>query len=75
MTYSYIYQISHLLGGIILLCAFSLLSQRRLSAMIALYQIEAITLAAAALWQGFAQDAGNGSSNQIGIAAGCRAGG
>jgi len=59
MTYSYIYQISHLLGGIILLCAFSLLSQRRLSAMIALYQIEAITLAAAALWQGFAQNAGD----------------
>lgn len=49
------YQLAHLLGGIILICAFALLSQRRLAAMITLYQTEAITLTAAALWQGYAQ--------------------
>jgi hydrogenase-4 component E len=54
---SLVYQLSHLLGGVMLLCAFSLLSQRRLAAMIMLYQIEAITLSAAAFWQGFAQNA------------------
>jgi hydrogenase-4 component E len=40
-----------------LLCAFSLLSQRRLAAMISIYQIEAIFLTLAAFWQGFAQHA------------------
>jgi hydrogenase-4 component E len=50
-----IYPLTHLMGGIMLVCAFSLLSQRRLSAMITLYQVEALTLAAAAFWQGFAQ--------------------
>jgi len=50
-----IYPLAHLMGGIILLCAFSLLSQRRLSAMITLYQVQAFTLSAAAFWQGFAQ--------------------
>lgn len=53
------YPLAHLMGGIMLLCAFSLLSQRRLAAMIALYQAEALTLAAAAFWQGFAQGAGD----------------
>jgi hydrogenase-4 component E len=52
-----IYPLAHLLGGVMLLCAFALLSQRRLSAMITLYQMEAITLTAAAFWQGFAQHA------------------
>jgi hydrogenase-4 component E len=50
-----VYPLTHLLGGIMLLCAFSLLSQRRLAAMITLYQAEAITLTAAAFWQGYAQ--------------------
>jgi hydrogenase-4 component E len=50
-----IYALAHLLGGVMLLCAFALLSQRRLAAMITLYQAEAITLTAAAFWQGFAQ--------------------
>jgi hydrogenase-4 component E len=50
-----IYPLAHLMGGIMLLCAFSLLSQRRLSAMITLYQAEACTLAAAAFWQGYGQ--------------------
>ena len=51
------YSLAHLMGGVMLLCAFSLLSQRRLAAMITLYQAEAFTLAAAAFWQGFAQGA------------------
>lgn len=49
------FSLAHLLGGVILLCAFSLLSQRRLAAMITLYQLQALTLAAAAIWQGYAQ--------------------
>jgi hydrogenase-4 component E len=52
-----IYPLAHLLGGVMLLCAFALLSQRRLSAMITLYQVEALILSAAAFWQGFAQHA------------------
>jgi len=50
-----IYPLAHLLGGLVLLCAFSLLSQRRLAAMISIYQLEAFFLSAAAAWQGFAQ--------------------
>ena len=49
------FSLAHLMGGIILLCAFLQLSQRRLAAMITLYQTEALVLAAAAFWQGFAQ--------------------
>ena len=52
-----IYPLAHLLGGLMLLCAFALLSQRRLSAMITIYQVEALVLSAAAFWQGFAQHA------------------
>jgi hydrogenase-4 component E len=51
MTYS----LAHLMGGILLLSTFLLLSQRRLAAMITLYQLQALTLAAAAFWQGYAQ--------------------
>jgi hydrogenase-4 component E len=53
-----VYPLAHALGGVMLLCAFALLSQRRLSAMITIYQCEAIVLTAAACWQGFAQAAG-----------------
>jgi hydrogenase-4 component E len=49
------FSLAHLMGGIILLCGYSLLSQRRLAAMITLYQIQAIVLALAAFWQGYAQ--------------------
>jgi hydrogenase-4 component E len=49
------YQVAHLLGSLMLLCAFAMLSQRRLTAMITLYQIEAITLTAGAFFQGYAQ--------------------
>jgi hydrogenase-4 component E len=53
--FNLIYPLAHLLGGLMLLCAFSLLSQRRLSAMVSIYQLEALILSAAAFWQGFAQ--------------------
>lgn len=46
---------AHLAGGIMLLCGFSLLSQRRLAGMIALYQLQALALTAAAFGQGLAQ--------------------
>ncbi len=49
------FSLAHLMGGILLLCGFLLLSQRRLAAMITLYQVQAFTLAAAAFWQGYAQ--------------------
>ncbi|GAN81260.1 hydrogenase-4 component E [Acidocella aminolytica] len=49
------FSLAHLMGGIILLCAFLQLSQRRLAAMITLYQLEALILSVAALWQGYAQ--------------------
>jgi hydrogenase-4 component E len=52
-----IYPLAHFMGGIMLLCAFLFLSQRRLAAMISLYQLQALTLAAAAFWQGYAQSA------------------
>jgi hydrogenase-4 component E len=54
---NFVYPLAHALGGVMLLCAFSLLSQRRLAAMISIYQIEAIVLTLAAFWQGFAQHA------------------
>ncbi len=49
------FSLAHFMGGIILLCAFLQLSQRRLAAMITLYQTEALVLSAAAFWQGYAQ--------------------
>ncbi len=49
------YALAHQLGGLLLLCAFALLSQRRLAAMISLYQMEALVLSAASFWQGFLQ--------------------
>ena len=49
------YALAHLLGGVMLLTAFAMLSQRRLATMIGLYRVEAVTLAAVAFWQGFMQ--------------------
>jgi len=53
------FSLAHLMGGIILVFGFSMLSQRRLAAMITIYQIQAFVLSAAAFWQGFAQHEGN----------------
>jgi len=44
------------LAGLLLLCAFALLSQRRLAAMVTLIQTEALVLSLAAFAQGFAQN-------------------
>lgn len=49
------FSLAHMMGGLMLLCAFALLSQRRLASMISLYQAEAFTLTVACLWQGYAQ--------------------
>ncbi len=55
MTHGVAYDLSHLLGGIILVLSFALLSQRRLDAVITLYAAQAIVLAVAASWQGWSQ--------------------
>ncbi|MBF0562498.1 MAG: hydrogenase-4 component E [Alphaproteobacteria bacterium] len=47
------YDIAHLLDGTILLLSFTLLYQRRLTAVINIYAIQALVLAAAAAWQGY----------------------
>ena len=51
------YDVAHLLGGIVLVLSFALLYQRRITAVINIYAIQAIALAAAASWQGYTQDA------------------
>lgn len=51
------YDMAHLLGGFVLLLSFSLLSQRRLPALINTYALQAVVLAAAACWQGWVQHA------------------
>jgi hydrogenase-4 component E len=51
------YDLAHLLGGAVLLLSFALLYQRRISAVITLYAIQALILAAAASWQGWVQGA------------------
>ncbi len=57
MTHSLAYDLSHLLGGIILVLSFALLSQRHLTSVINIYALQATMLAGAALWQGYAQGA------------------
>lgn len=47
-----------LLGGIVLLCAFLQISQRRLTAMLMLSQISALALGLLAFWQGWHQHIG-----------------
>jgi hydrogenase-4 component E len=50
------YDLAHLLGGAVLVLSFGLLYQRRLNAVINLYALQALALAAAAFWQGWVQD-------------------
>ena len=49
------YDLAHMLGGALLVLSFALLYQRRLSALITIYALQAIVLAAAAAWQGWLQ--------------------
>jgi hydrogenase-4 component E len=49
------YDLAHLLGGALLVLSFALLYQRRVSALITIYALQALVLAAAAAWQGWVQ--------------------
>ncbi|MBU6498606.1 MAG: hydrogenase-4 component E [Rhodospirillales bacterium] len=51
------YDLAHMLGGAVLVLSFGLLYQRRVSAVITLYAMQAVVLAAAAAWQGWVQGA------------------
>jgi hydrogenase-4 component E len=51
------YDLAHLLGGAMLVLSFGLLYQRRITAVINIYAMQAVILAAAAAWQGHVQDA------------------
>ena len=51
------YDLAHLLGAVVLLLSFALLSQRRISALIDTYALQSWTLAAAAAWQAYVQHA------------------
>jgi hydrogenase-4 component E len=51
------YDVSHGLGGLMLLLSFMLLSQRRISAMIGAFALQGAALAAAAGWQAHMQGA------------------
>jgi hydrogenase-4 component E len=49
------YDFAHMLGGTILVLSFGLLYQRRITAVITIYALQAWVLAAAAAWQGWVQ--------------------
>jgi hydrogenase-4 component E len=51
------YDLAHLLGGAALVLSFALLYQRRVTAVINIYALQGIVLAAAAAWQGWVQHA------------------
>ena len=51
------YDMAHMLGGAALILSFALLYQRRISAVINIYALQGIVLAAAAAWAGWSQGA------------------
>jgi hydrogenase-4 component E len=51
------YDVAHLLGGAALVLSFALLYQRRVTAVINIFAMQGIVLAAAAAWQGWVQHA------------------
>ena len=51
------YDLAHLLSGAVLVLSFGLLYQRRVTAVINLFALQGIVLAAAAAWQGWVQHA------------------
>ena len=51
------YDVSHLLGGGVLLISFVLLYQRRIGAVISAFAVQGALLACAAAWQGWVQGA------------------
>jgi hydrogenase-4 component E len=50
------YDLSHMLGGAVLVLSFGLLYQRRITAVVNTYAMQAVVLAAAAAWQGWVQE-------------------
>jgi hydrogenase-4 component E len=53
------YDLAHLLGGAMLVLSFGLLYQRRVTAVINIYAVQVVMLAAAAAWQGWVQESGH----------------
>jgi hydrogenase-4 component E len=51
------YDAAHMLGGAVLVLSFALLYQRRITAVLNIYAVQAGVLAAAAAWQGYIQGA------------------
>ena len=51
------YDVSHVLGGLMLLLSFVLLYQRRIAAVIGAFALQGAALAAAAAWQAHVQGA------------------
>lgn len=51
------YDVAHMLGGAVLVLSFALLYQRRITAVLNIYAVQAGVLAAAAAWQGYIQGA------------------
>jgi hydrogenase-4 component E len=51
------YDVAHMLGGAVLVLSFALLYQRRITAVLNIYAVQAGVLAAAAAWQGSIQGA------------------
>ena len=51
------YDMAHMLGGAALILSFALLYQRRITAVINIYALQGIVLAAAAAWAGWSQSA------------------
>jgi hydrogenase-4 component E len=54
---AFAYDMAHLLGAAVLVLSFVLLYQRRMTAVINTYAVQAFVLALAAAWQGWVQDA------------------
>ncbi len=57
LTAGFEYHTAHLIGAVVLMMGFTLLYQRRMSAVIRAYSWQATALALAAAWQGFVQHA------------------
>jgi hydrogenase-4 component E len=57
------YDTAHLPGGAMLALSFLLLFQRRVAAAINVYALQSVALAAAAVWQGWAQGWAHGASS------------
>jgi hydrogenase-4 component E len=51
------YDVAHLMGTAVLVLSFALLFQRRITAVVHIYALQAMVLAAAACWQGYVQNA------------------